>query len=61
MKDNSDKKSTLMMIIADEKAIHEISCYLKLKAQEWYHKGNRELDADVKIFHLSETEEFHLG
>lgn len=58
MKDN---KSTLMMIIADEKAINEIACYLKIKAQEWYHKGNREFDADVKIFHIDQTEEFHLG
>lgn len=57
----SDKRSTLMMIIGDEKTIQEISIILRQNATDWYLDGKKEFDADVKIFHLNETEEFHLG
>lgn len=51
-----------MMIIGSDEVIQEITNKLKsIASEEWYHNGEKEFDADVKIIHLNETEEFHLG
>lgn len=51
----------LMMIIGDEKVMAEIEEILKKNAVDWYNAGTKEFDADVKVFDLGDTKEFHLG
>lgn len=51
-----------MMIIGSDEVIQEITNKLQsIASEEWYHNGQKEFDADVKIIDLGITQEFHLG